>query len=72
MVSQLSLGFCQALQTCIFTSSNSAEMLALLSTYELGSFFSTWAQKLAMGMEPLFSLTYPPRKPASPSPEMND
>lgn len=72
MVSQLSLGICQALQTCIFTSSSSADMLALLSTYKLGSFFSMWAQKSAMGMEPLFSLTCPPREPVSPSLEMNE
>lgn len=47
-------------------------MLALLSTYEVGSFFSTWAQKLPMGTELLFSLTCTPRKPISPSPKMDD
>lgn len=72
MVSLLGLRISQALQTCIFTSSSSGEMLALLSTYEVGSFFSTWAQKLAMGMELLFSLTCTPRKPISPSPKMDD
>lgn len=44
-------------------------MLALLSTYELGSFLSLWAQKLAV--QPLFSLPCTPRESISPSPEMD-
>lgn len=41
----------QAPQTCIFTSSNSGQMPGLLATCKCGSFFSTWTQELAVGMD---------------------